>query len=150
METILFVDDSRISMLPLVDSLNAHGYEVIWAKNATEALRIAKEQAAHIDVILTDVMMPLGEGLSHSQGGRWAGIELIKQLKNSPETKDIPIVALTIVTDPEIQKELQAMNIVTNIPKGGPISRVLAALRQATLSRGVMERLRDSEPQDEG
>jgi CheY-like chemotaxis protein len=67
-ETILLVEDE-----PLVREITAHvlrerGYTVVEAENGIEALRIVRDDPdLHIDLMLTDVVMPLmgGRELSH-------------------------------------------------------------------------------------
>jgi CheY-like chemotaxis protein len=44
-------------------TLRAHGYTVLEAENAAGALRLAAQPGAHLDLLLTDVVMP---GLSGS------------------------------------------------------------------------------------
>jgi two-component system cell cycle sensor histidine kinase/response regulator CckA len=57
-ETILLVeDDDRVRQL-LHDFLEQCGYPVKAARNGAEALRIAREYQHHIDLLLTDLVMP--------------------------------------------------------------------------------------------
>ncbi len=57
-ETILHVEDSEM-LRPLVRrSLGRHGYTVLSAANAEEALAIAKSMEGKLDLVITDVMMP--------------------------------------------------------------------------------------------
>ena len=38
--------------------LRSHGYRVLVASNATEALQVAREHVGSVDLLLTDVVMP--------------------------------------------------------------------------------------------
>jgi two-component system, chemotaxis family, response regulator PixH len=79
MSKVLLIEDS-VSLLDLMDSyLREKGYTVIRLTDAKDALNKVVEQKP--DVIVTDVVMP---GVS--------GFELCRQLKNRPETANIPIV----------------------------------------------------------
>lgn len=67
-------------------------FKVLTAKNGKQALEIAKEVIP--DIIVTDILMPLVDG-----------IELTSNLKSSPATNQIPIVALTALSESKYQKE---------------------------------------------
>ena len=57
-ETVLLVEDEP-SILRLAKGLvQAHGYEVLAAGSPAEALRLAKERAGAIHLLMTDVVMP--------------------------------------------------------------------------------------------
>lgn len=57
-ETILHVEDSEM-LRPIVRrSLSRHGYSVLSAANAQEALTIAETLDGQLDLVITDVMMP--------------------------------------------------------------------------------------------
>ena len=81
-KTILAVDDER-SIVRLVQiNLERHGYRVVTAFDGREALaKIAEETP---DMVVTDVMMPYVDGF-----------ELLRTLKKSPATRDLPVIMLT-------------------------------------------------------
>jgi CheY-like chemotaxis protein len=56
-ETILLVEDEEIVRVPAQRMLSRQGYAVLVAGNAQEALDIARPEQ-HIDLLLTDVVMP--------------------------------------------------------------------------------------------
>jgi PAS domain S-box-containing protein len=62
-ETILLVDDEDAVRGALRRMLRAHGYDVLEAFDAHEAVRIAKQHRAPIDLLVSDVVMPLMSGL---------------------------------------------------------------------------------------
>ena len=62
--------------------LKAKGYNIIEATTGEEALNLLKNQKP--DIILMDIQLPGIDGLT-----------LIKQIKASVVTKDIPIIAVT-------------------------------------------------------
>lgn len=63
-ETILLVEDEGELREPLKQLLKHKGYRVIDAANAEEALSISREHVGHIDLLLTDVIMPGIDGVS--------------------------------------------------------------------------------------
>jgi CheY-like chemotaxis protein len=71
METVLLVEDEDMVRELANRILLKGGYHVLEAQNATQALEISKHHENHIDVLLTDVVMP----------GGMSGRQLVEQLK---------------------------------------------------------------------
>ncbi len=57
-ETILLVEDEEMLRDLARRILQMHGYEVLEARNGAEALKLAKQYHASIDLLLTDMVMP--------------------------------------------------------------------------------------------
>jgi len=85
---ILVVDDIAANVRLLEAKLMAEYFEVVTASDGPSAIEIAANQLP--DIILLDVMMP---GMD--------GFEVAKRLKAEPETRHIPIVMVTALTDTE-------------------------------------------------
>ena len=79
---VLIVDDIPANVRLLQAKLEADYYEVLTAHDGLEAIRIAQE--AQPDIILLDVMMPEVDGY-----------EVCRQLKDSPDTRHIPVILVT-------------------------------------------------------
>jgi DNA-binding response OmpR family regulator len=62
METILIVDDEDDVRALAKDVLEIKGYTVLDTGDPRHALRIAREHSTAIDLVLTDVVMPLMNG----------------------------------------------------------------------------------------
>jgi signal transduction histidine kinase/CheY-like chemotaxis protein len=80
--TVLVVDDNPDHLGSLADLLRMRGYEVIEARDASEALRLISEhtpQACVIDIGLPDM----------------DGYELARKLRQLPEARDSKLVAVT-------------------------------------------------------
>ena len=76
-ETILLVEDDDQVRAVALDILCKHGYEVLEARNAGEALLHVEKHAGRIDLLLTDVVMP-----------QMSGAELAKRLTHArPDMK---------------------------------------------------------------
>ncbi len=76
-ETILVVDDQNSIRELLCEVLRKNGYRILSASNGREALRLVREHAAPIDLLITDMVMP-------QMGGR----ELAEALRAlQPHTK---------------------------------------------------------------
>jgi PAS domain S-box-containing protein len=61
-ETILVVDDEQTILRAVQRSLERHGYKVLTAKDGAEALAVYVQEASHIALVLTDMMMPVLDG----------------------------------------------------------------------------------------
>lgn len=79
---ILVVDDAPDNLRMLM-SLLSQTYEVVEAENGQTALTLASEESP--DLILLDVMMPDLDGF-----------EVCKRLKANDQTRDIPVIFLTV------------------------------------------------------
>ena len=61
-ETVLVVEDEELLLSLIQEALEMHGYHVLKAGNAMEALELVKGYDAPIDLLLTDVVMPHQNG----------------------------------------------------------------------------------------
>ena len=78
--TVLLVDDTRENLDVLVGAM-AGAYDIVVAMDGQTALDISRKSPP--DLILLDIMMP---GLD--------GYEVCRRLKESPATRDIPVIFL--------------------------------------------------------
>lgn len=85
MDKILVVDDSKLDTRVLVDILKDE-YEMISALSGEEGLKLAINEKPLL--ILLDIVMP---GMD--------GFQILEKLKQKDETKDIPVVFLTALSD---------------------------------------------------
>lgn len=67
MKTILLVEDDPSVREICQDLLQSHGFEAILATNGMEGLNTYHERAAEIDLILSDIAMPIMDGLQMVQ-----------------------------------------------------------------------------------
>ena len=92
MKKILVVDDQKDNVFVLEERLTREGFEVLSAFDGPTCLTLASEESP--DLILLDVMMP---GMS--------GFEVCKKLSTNEETKLIPVLLVTALTEAEDLKE---------------------------------------------
>ena len=88
-KSVLIVDDSEDNRFVYETILTHAGYAVFEARHGAEGVELAREY--HPDLVLMDIHMPVLDG--------WGAT---RQIKEAPETADIPILAVT--ADLEIQK----------------------------------------------
>ena len=75
-ETILLVEDEAPLRRMLQESLTNAGYRVLEASDGTDAIRKWEKQARSIDLLLTDVVMPLVNGRQLAQRMTSAGPQM--------------------------------------------------------------------------
>lgn len=88
MPKILVIEDNPVEIETIKARLKQKQYEVLIAKNGEDGIRLAHEEKP--DLIFMDMILP---GMH--------GLEATIKLKQDPETKDIPIVALTVMDSSE-------------------------------------------------
>lgn len=86
--TVLVVDDTPANLKVVENCLKGRGYTTLVARNGETALK--RISYTRPDLILLDVMMP---GID--------GFEICQQLKNDDHTKDIPVIFMTALSEPE-------------------------------------------------
>ena len=75
--TILVVEDQQDVRNFVAAVLDVYGYRVIPAASAVEAIKICEKETGHIDLVLTDVVMPhtSGRELMSKLEEKWPGIK---------------------------------------------------------------------------
>ncbi len=97
---ILVIDDDPDMRDLMTKSLLKEGYEVVTASSGEEGLSLAKEW--HPAVITLDVLMPQVDG--------W---KVLKSLKSDPQTREIPVIMLTMMSDKSMGLSLGATEYLT-------------------------------------
>lgn len=92
MKTIMTVDDSASIRQMVSFTLSEAGYSVIEAADGKDGL--AKLKNARVDMVITDLNMP-----------NMDGITLIKNIRENPSFKFIPIIMLT--TESQNEKKME-------------------------------------------
>jgi DNA-binding NarL/FixJ family response regulator len=86
MKTILIIEDEPQMRANLVTILKMEHFQVAAATNGRDGIELARKEAP--DLILCDIMMPGPEG--H---------QVLKTLREDPQTASIPLIFLTAKTD---------------------------------------------------
>ena len=85
---ILIVEDSPTQAMLLKRLLTNHGYQAFIAKNGKEALVSIRQNRP--DLVISDIVMP-----------EMDGYEMCRTIKNDHSLRDIPVILLTSLSDPE-------------------------------------------------
>jgi CheY-like chemotaxis protein len=89
---ILIVDDDPILVKGLTRVLNDAGYDILTAKDGSEAVSVARHEKP--DLILLDVLFP--PDVEHGGGIAWDGFLIMDWLRRQEETKSVPIFMITM------------------------------------------------------
>ncbi|HAV78527.1 MAG TPA: hypothetical protein DCX53_14355 [Anaerolineae bacterium] len=114
--TILLMEDTQEVTMMLKDYLENAGYKVITAQDGLEGIEQAK--ITHPDLILMDIQMP-----------RIDGFEATKRLREDPEFKQTPIVALTALAMPNDRQRCLAAGMDEYISKPVNLKRLLKIIQ---------------------
>lgn len=95
MTAILTVDDSASIRQAIKIALSGEGYAVTEAADGAEG--IAKADAGSFNLIITDLNMPVMDGLT-----------MIRQLRAKPAHAGVPILFLTTESDADIKAQAKA------------------------------------------
>src|SRR5437667_4114796 len=81
-KTVLIVEDNELNMKLFRDLLEAHGYQTSGTSNGIEALDLVRKLRP--DLVLMDIQLP-----------QVSGLEVTRWIKDDPELRAIPVVAVT-------------------------------------------------------
>jgi two-component system alkaline phosphatase synthesis response regulator PhoP len=122
MPKVLVVDDEQDILELIRHSLAKEGFEVHVAANGAQAIEQARKVKP--EIIIMDVMMPVMDGM-----------EACRQLKDNPDTKNIPVIFLTARS--EEFAELAGFEAGADDYIAKPVrNRVLLSRVKAILRRG--------------
>ncbi|WP_428674749.1 response regulator [Roseibium sp.] len=131
---VLLVEDDRVAATVLESELERLGYVVELAENGAEAYTLIRENPARADVIITDRMMPVMDGLA-----------LTRRIKADPDTADLPVILLTGATetgDISAGLEAGAFYYITKPAQRDLVRSVLiSAVRESARRKAVKNRL---------
>jgi DNA-binding response OmpR family regulator len=114
--TILIADDDRVLTQVLSIRLKKAGYKVVVVYDAMKAILAALRNPP--DAILLDVNMPGG-----------AGLPVLRQLKSSSATKQIPIIVISGSMDPATAALVTSMGADEYLGKPPSFERLDAILK---------------------
>ncbi len=88
---LLLVEDNE-ELLHLLENLLSRQYHILTAYNGREAIEVLENE--RIDLVVTDVMMPIMDGVA-----------LTEEIRRRNEWKDLPVIMLTAKRDDEDRAE---------------------------------------------
>ncbi|AFZ02284.1 response regulator [Calothrix sp. PCC 6303] len=133
-DTILVIDDSLTNLEVLYATLSNLGYEVLVEMDGLSAIEQVKNNPP--DLILLDIMMP-----------KIDGFETCRRLQADPETKDIPIIFMTALTDSVEKVKGLKLGAVDYITKPFQQEEVLARIQVHIKLRRLNQELDEQKQQ---
>ncbi len=125
---VLIIEDNELLSKVYVTALEEEGFEVLQARDGEEGLN--KAVLGNPDVILLDLLLP---GMN--------GFEVLKSLRMSPRTQQIPVIVLSNIGHEEkVQRALSLGAVDYLIKTRSPISTVIGTIRRHLSSAPVGER----------
>lgn len=116
---VLIVDDEQINR-ELLGMILGEKYEILYAADGKEALKLIRENKDTLSLVLLDLLMPEMDGM-----------EALAQMKQDPEISTIPVIVLTSEKDAEVQS--LSAGAIDFIPKPYPKPEVILARVQRTI-----------------
>jgi signal transduction histidine kinase/DNA-binding response OmpR family regulator len=119
--TVLVIEDDPTASRLVARYLGEAGFDVAFAKTAAEGIAAARQRRPV--AITLDVLLPDQDGL-----------ELLAQLRADPETKDIPVVVVSVTSNRELGFSLGAAEWLEKPIDG---ARLVEAVRRALPGAGI-------------
>lgn len=116
MKRILVVDDDEQLRANLVEVLRYEGYETIEAQDGQTGIDQAQIEIP--DLIICDISMP---GLS--------GFDVISELRGDLRTVKIPVILLSVHSEPAYVRRGKQLGAVAHLPKPYRLEILLQSIR---------------------
>ena len=117
--TVIFVDDSETALASTRIATADMPIDVKQYLSAEEALKEIKSKSVIPDLIITDLNMPVMNGL-----------EFLKELRNIEITKKVPVLMLTTETKDELKQQGKALGLTGWIVKPFNPAQLKAAINR--------------------
>lgn len=120
----MVVDDSLSIRRIVSNVLEAHGFQVVQAKDGAEALE--RLEAARPSVVFLDVEMP-----------RMNGFELLDQIRRSPAHRELPVAMLTSRSGEHHRSKARQLGVRAYLTKPSPDAVIVDTARKLAGIAGV-------------
>ena len=117
---ILFIEDESVMQKAVSEFLGVKGYQIVSALDGELGLRAA--QAEKPDLILLDIILP-----------KKNGFEVLKDLKSGADTKSIPVIVLTNLSEMGDIGKILELGVTTYLVKSDQSLKDILAIVEKTL-----------------
>ena len=111
---VLVVDDDELARMEISRCVEQQGYSVSLAEDGAQALDMLRSQT--FGLVLLDLLMP---GVD--------GFEVLRQMKADATLREVPVIVITAVDDPESAAKCAEMRVIDHLTK--PVDPKLLAER---------------------
>ncbi len=122
---VLLVEDNELNQEVAASIIRKRGATLTIASHGSEAVELVQQQT--FDLVLMDLHMPV-----------MGGIEATRRIRELPQGKNLPIVAMTAAVMAEDRERCRAIGMVDFIPKPVEPEDIVKVL--STYTRGAIER----------
>jgi two-component system cell cycle response regulator DivK len=126
-KTVMIVEDNELNMKLFHDLLEAHGYHTVGTRDGLKALDLARKHRP--DLILMDIQLP-----------EVSGLEVTKWLKEDPDLKTIPVVAVTAFAMNGDEERIREGGCDAYLPKPIEMTKFIETIRRFLGSPEEMRR----------
>ena len=116
-KSILIIEDDDLNMKLFCDVLRAQGFEVFESREGVPGFRMARLRRP--DLIVMDIQLPAISGL-----------EITGWLKDDPELKSIPVVAVTAFASRDDESRILAAGCEAYLAKPISVARFVDTVRR--------------------
>ena len=121
---ILIIEDEQSLLKLLTAQLEKKGWEVISASEGYDALECLREKP---DIVLLDILLP---GLD--------GIEVLKVLRQSYSSDELPVIVISNFSDKSYQSETKELGISVYLVKENvSIDQIIAEVEMVAASKST-------------
>ncbi len=114
---VLIVEDNELNMKLFHDLLEAHGYGTLQTRSGMDALALARDHRP--DLILMDIQLP-----------EVSGLEVTRWIKEDPELKSIPVIAVTAFAMKGDEEKIREGGCEDYIAKPISVTKFLEAVQK--------------------
>ena len=116
-KTVLIVEDNELNMKLFRDLLEAHGYQTSGTNNGHEAFDLVRRLRP--DLILMDIQLP-----------QVSGLEVTRLIKDDPELRAIPVVAVTAFAMKGDEERIRQGGCEAYLSKPISVAKFIETIRQ--------------------
>ena len=114
---VLIVEDNELNMKLFHDLLEAHGIDTVQIRDGNRAYELAIEHKP--DLIIMDIQLP-----------EISGLEVTRKLKENPELKQVPVIAVTAFAMKGDEQKIREGGCEDYISKPISVSRFIEVVKK--------------------